>query len=361
MKVPKTENVSTNDISISIIVPVYNVEKYLQKCLTSLVKQTLKNIEIILVNDGSTDSSVSIIEEYQKQYPTVKVIHQKNSGGGAGGPRNSGIEAARGEYIGFVDSDDWTSPSMFEELYLKVKETDSDIVICDYKMYWQNEGRFTSSWEDRDRYIWKKYLNKWTEPFKANEMKYALLLTVYPWRKMYKKKLLQSHGIRFPVGMIFDDIPFHWQTLVCASKISTIDRPLYFYRRERPEQDVAAKDERLFSVLTHHEIVRQFLVDHSLFETYVHYLIRSEFITFKWILGKLDEGLKRQFFKGICKSFQLVSEKDVEGYFEEFRLKGKDIKEIELMRTNSYDEYIAMVKVQSSLIHRACQKIKAGF
>ena len=101
-----------HSINVSVIVPVYNVEKYLEQCLDSIVHQTLKEIEIIVVNDGSTDSSPEIIREYELKYPQVKVIHQKNKG--LSGARNSGLKLARGEYIGYVDSDDWIAVEMYE-------------------------------------------------------------------------------------------------------------------------------------------------------------------------------------------------------------------------------------------------------
>ena len=116
---------------VSIIVPVYNVEKYIEKCLNSLVNQTLEDIEIILVNDGSTDKSQTIIEQYQKKYPDViKAYSTKN--GGAAKARNYALEHVTGEYIGFVDSDDYISEEMYEKLYNQAKKENADIVCCNY-------------------------------------------------------------------------------------------------------------------------------------------------------------------------------------------------------------------------------------
>lgn len=116
---------------VSIIVPFYNVEEYLERCLFGLSRQTLGNIEIILVNDGSKDNSHVIAEEYTGKYPDLFKLYKKDNGG-LSDARNYGIERATGEYIGFIDSDDYPEVDMFEKLYQKAKENDSDIVVCSY-------------------------------------------------------------------------------------------------------------------------------------------------------------------------------------------------------------------------------------
>ena len=116
-------------MKVSIIVPVYNVESYLDKCLNSLVNQTLKDIEIIVINDGSTDNSQKIIDKYSKKYKNIINITKEN--GGVSEARNLGLEKASGEYIGFLDSDDWIEPDMYELMYQKAKTENFDIVACD--------------------------------------------------------------------------------------------------------------------------------------------------------------------------------------------------------------------------------------
>jgi glycosyltransferase involved in cell wall biosynthesis len=115
-------------IKVSVIIPVYNVEDYLEKCLDSVINQTLGDIEIICVNDGSTDNSPKILDRYAKLNSNIKVINKKN--GGAGSARNFGLIHANGKYVGFVDSDDWISKDMYEKLYKNACEYDSDMVMC---------------------------------------------------------------------------------------------------------------------------------------------------------------------------------------------------------------------------------------
>ena len=133
------KGISSNVIKVSVIVPVYNVDKYLRKCLDSLVNQTLKEIEIIVINDGSTDGSQRIIDEYQNTYPDI-IRGFIKSNGGLSDARNYGLPFCRGEYIGFVDSDDYVDKRMYELMYTKASEDDSDMVTCDYYMVY-GEGK----------------------------------------------------------------------------------------------------------------------------------------------------------------------------------------------------------------------------
>ena len=116
-----------SDIKVSVIVPVYNVEKYLRQCLDSIINQTLKEIEILCINDGSTDSSPEILKEYEEKDSRIKIINKKNAGLSAA--RNQGLELAKGEYVSFIDSDDWINETFCEALYTAAKKYDSDIAI----------------------------------------------------------------------------------------------------------------------------------------------------------------------------------------------------------------------------------------
>ena len=121
-----------SDIKVSVIIPVYNVERYIEMCLSSLVEQTLEDIELIIINDGSPDNSQAIIDRYMEQYPgMIKCIVREN--GGQATARNEGIEIARGEYLAFVDSDDYVEVTMMEKLYSRAKETGADIVACGFR------------------------------------------------------------------------------------------------------------------------------------------------------------------------------------------------------------------------------------
>ena len=200
-------------MKISVIVPVYNTKKYLKKCLESLVNQTLENIEIILVNDGSTDNSKEILGKYESKYPKkIKVFNKEN--GGQATARNFGIEKAKGEYIVFVDSDDYIEIDALEKLYNTAKEDKADIVLFDYY-----EGNEKTGYKIVN-------VSKWEE---KNEVKNYLLSNLGPCNKLIKREILIENNIRFLEGYIYEDLATVPIFGVYANKISYLQKPLYYY------------------------------------------------------------------------------------------------------------------------------------
>lgn len=191
---------------VSVIIPVYNVENYLRKCLDSLVNQTLKDIEIIIVNDGTPDNSQEIIDEYVKKYPK-KIVSVIQENGGQGAARNTGLLHATGEYIGYVDSDDYVEENMYEELYNKAKEEDSDIVICGNNVVKENY-EFLSK-EDVDKEF--------------------LLGKMAVWNKIYKKNIIVDNKIQFRSKVWYEDLDFTMKVYFSSKKLSYVDKHLYNY------------------------------------------------------------------------------------------------------------------------------------
>lgn len=191
---------------VSVIIPVYNVENYLRKCLDSLVNQTLKDIEIIVVNDGTTDNSQEIINEYVKKYPK-KVVSIIQENGGQGTARNTGLLHAKGEYIGYVDSDDYVEENMYEELYKKAKEEDSDIVICGNNVVKENYDFLSKEEVDKE----------------------FLLGKMAVWNKIYKKNIIVDNKIQFRSKVWYEDLDFTMKVYFSSKKISYVDKPLYNY------------------------------------------------------------------------------------------------------------------------------------
>lgn len=175
-------------VKVSVIVPVYNVEQYLDKCLHTLVNQTLTDMEIIIVNDGATDNSQKIIDEYASKYPKIKAYSKEN--GGLSDARNYGLQHAIGEYIGFIDSDDYVEEDMFEVLYHKAKEENSDIVECNLRHTYP---------DTEDIEIGEKIQDK-------KEM--LMFGRSVVWNKIYKREWLLETGVIFPKGLIYEDVEF---------------------------------------------------------------------------------------------------------------------------------------------------------
>ncbi len=203
---------------ISIIVPVYNVEKYLHKCIDSIIGQTYKNLEILLIDDGSTDRSGIICDDYSAKDSRIKVIHKEN--GGQASARNLALTIAKGEYIGFVDSDDWIEPDMYEILYNAIIDNNADISMCGRNNISESSGL--------------------AKPFFSYPIGFSLSnseaikrfllfdgIDSAGWDKLFKRKIAINH--RFPLGLISEDLLYIYKCIKEAEKIYHVGIPLYNY------------------------------------------------------------------------------------------------------------------------------------
>ena len=223
-------------IQVSIILPIYNMSKYLDLCLTSLQNQTLKNIEIICVDDGSKDNSLEICNKYASQDKRFKVIHQPNQGQGAA--RNNGIKYAQGEYIAFVDPDDWVREDMYEILYSEAKKNNCDIAQCDYKIYSNNYVNLINLFPTKDI---KTKIFQWDKCIKNGLQDFCL----YCWNKIYKTELIKENKISFGSYKISEEHQFVISSMIKANKIAYIPIPLYFYLIRDNSSDHSYKINRI--------------------------------------------------------------------------------------------------------------------
>ena len=209
---------------ISIVMPVYNVERYLRMCLDSILNQTFKDFEIIIVNDGSTDGSLSILKEYEQNYKDlIQVYTTENKG--VSHARNYGIERAKGEYLLFVDSDDFLEPDMCEKLYEKASRDNNDIVICKYFDAYVNEetGKITKKRS-------KAYNIAIGRNFDIHDTKFELThISPFPWDKLYRRTLFDHY--KFPENMRFEDLAVIFPIVCTTNSIGVIEDRLYNYRR----------------------------------------------------------------------------------------------------------------------------------
>ena len=218
-----------DDIKVSVIVPVYNVAKYLPECMDSLVNQTMEDMEIICVNDGSTDNCLEILEEYAQKDSRVKVFTIENSGISLA--RNFGLEQARGEYVGFVDSDDYVDGTMFEKLYISCIQNDLDLAMCKISLFDDETGEVNN---DLDYYNLKVFSNLDKDVFNSDDTSaFTNNIVVNVYNKLYRKSLLEDNSIEFPPHLIFEDELFFIRTYLTANRISVVNEFLYFYRLNR--------------------------------------------------------------------------------------------------------------------------------
>lgn len=216
---------------VSVIIPVYNVEEYLRECLDSVVNQTLKDIEIICVNDGSTDSSRDILQEYADKDNRIKIIDKKN--GGISSARNLGMKASLGEFIGFLDSDDWIDLNFYEKLYDAAIKYNADIasasllrVYSHKKTYYLKHRNYKCSNKPRLKYEYAKIPDN-----------------CYVINRIYNRKKLQKTGILFEEGILYEDIEFSHIVIYCFDKLVTVPGTNYYYRNN-PYSIVNIKSEK---------------------------------------------------------------------------------------------------------------------
>lgn len=210
---------------ISIIVPVYNVEEYLENCIDSILNQTFKDFELILVNDGSTDNSLDICKRYKNIDDRICIIDKKN--GGLSSARNAGLNIAKGEYIGFVDSDDYIHPQMYEILYHQIIKNEADISMCEFKKVSEFNKKELSDKGILNNKI--EILDNKDSLFKLGEK--GSVTYIVSWNKLYNKGLFNN--IRFKEGIIHEDEYIIHRLLYQANKLVYIKKELYFYLQRK--------------------------------------------------------------------------------------------------------------------------------
>lgn len=259
---------------LSIIVPVYNVEKYLCQCLDSILNQTITDIEVICVNDGSCDHSLSILEEYKKKDSRIRIISKQNDGLGAA--RNTGINMAQGDYIGFVDSDDFVALDMFQKLYDRAVATTADVAIGNIRLF-HEDTRKVESYREETRYKEIAELSIFT----VREVPW-ILENIGVWDRIYKRNFIERHSLRNPEHVIYEDALFSFQTSILASRITVVPDAYYIYRKgtgtaitDREIKNDAYK----FDFLTNCQAIKEFMVTNMVYEifkeNYLNYFFKN--------------------------------------------------------------------------------------
>lgn len=283
-----------NKILVSIIVPVYNVRNYIEKCLDSLVNQTLKDIEIIVVNDGSPDDSQVIIDQYTQKYPTLIKSYIKENGG-LSDARNYGMKKAIGDYIAFVDSDDYVDNTMYEKLYDKAISGNFDLVVCDLNYVYSNSIQPCSSNVDRD------IISK--EDIKS------IMTNIYPsaWNKLYKRNLLDN--ISFKKGVWWEDVEFIYRLLPSINSIGVVKENLYQYV-QREGAITGTFNDKIYHYIDNWNGVIDFYKKNNLFDEYKQEL---EYSYVRYLYATMIKSLlkwknKEKYDIGVDRAIQNVNE-----------------------------------------------------
>lgn len=286
-------------IKVSIIVPVYNTFRYLEECLDSLVNQTYPNMEIILINDGSTDDSAKIINDYQKKYKNIMVINSSNHGQGYA--RNLGLKKATGEYITFVDSDDYISLDMISKMVNSIK--DSDIVICDmYEVI------------NQQNIYYQHHFN-----FKNDQINF-MLSNPGPVAKLYNKKVLKD--VWFMENVYYEDLAFTIKLSLNVKKVAYLKEALYYYNIHQDstmrKKDYNPKIDSIFKVMDYLDSVLKdypkeleyLYIEHLLYSATLRYLeydnCRNQLLKINNLMHRYPNWKKNDYYRLKSKKFKLV-------------------------------------------------------
>ncbi len=325
----------SEEIKVSVIVPVYNVKKYLAKCLDSIIAQTLKDIEIICVNDGSSDGSDKVLEEYKKKDSRIQVINRKN--GGLSAARNTGMPYAKGKYIGFVDSDDYIEPTMYELMYYNAEHFQSQMVICAAHKIDDTTGIVF----DDDPYYTLGYFPKELDnrAFTHVDTKdFFQDLCVMAWNKLYLRSFLEEKNAKFPDGYIFEDGPFFTDIYFDMDRVTIVRDFLYCYRVNRANSIVCKGDKDFTDIFYVVNKMLNNLRKTPYFDEVKAYFLRKKFKDMRYRYQVIQGRYKKMYYDQ-WREFWLNIDKET---LEDDKFKEKypyTYRNIKLVRDNDYFHY----------------------
>jgi glycosyltransferase involved in cell wall biosynthesis len=280
---------------VSVLIPIYNVEKYLDKCLASVVNQTLKDIEILCLDDGSTDSSSKIIEKFRKQDSRIRVIRHVNQGYGP--TMNIGLEQAMGDYIGIVESDDWVEAGMFETLHDLAVRYDLEEVKSNYEVF---------GWEGKIDYRVLTTPSKYHKVIDLSEDFFSLAGSTAHWCGIYKRSWLNKHQIRFnsTSGATYQDTSFFFLTTILPKKAYFLDQTFYHYRTDNPQSSQKFSPNP-FAINKEYDYLRNYLMDrYELWAKYSKYYNYRKYLSYVWMLPRIDPAGIHSFLKRMSQEFK---------------------------------------------------------
>ncbi len=279
--------------AVSVLVPCYNVERFIRPCMDSIVGQTLTDMEIICLNDGSTDGTLAVLEEYAARDSRIRIISKPNSG--YGDSMNKGLEAATGEYIGIVESDDIAQPEMFEEMLNHARATGADMVKCAHERYW-------SSPERRElRPVPELFADRLVTPQEVAD------LTQFPiaiWAALYRRAMLEEREIRFTTtpGASYQDTAFNFKAWVSARTVYVTSKPLYLYRQDNMSSSVKSR-RKIFCVAHEYHSIERFLKRWGLEEEWGTAKDKAKFRGYRWNFKRLGGAGRKRFLPLMRKEY----------------------------------------------------------
>ncbi len=300
---------------LSIIMPVFNVASYLDASILSILNQTYKNFELIIVNDASTDESLKVIDMYAKLDSRIKKINLNcNTLGGAGIPSNIGMKQAKGKYIGFLDSDDFIVGDAFEVLVRKAEESDAEVVIGDFKTFNHTSRDLILAY---DKPKWRSL--PVGKVFSVTEFPQVLRMSPVPWRKLYKREFLNENNITFPeVDSFYEDNPLHWFVLANAKRIVLIDKVLVYHRMSHDGQTMGAVNYKFIGIISHINTIITYFFEKkkdlplSISHELLHFLFGAHWLIDRQEDEEIRNLMKKRYYQVFTRMKVIgISDKDI--------------------------------------------------
>lgn len=290
---------------ISIIIPVYNVEEYLTECMESVVRQTLHDIEIICINDGSTDGSLDILKEYAAKDHRIIIVDKENEGYGIG--MNIGLSKASGEYIGIVEPDDFVPLNMYEDLYDIASENKLDFVKADFYRFKRNENN--GNMELTYNHL-SPHKEDYHTIFNPSETPQAIYYVMNTWSGIYRREFLNEHHIRHneTPGASFQDNGFYFQTFVYGKRAMIIDRPYYMNRRDNPNSSVHNR-EKVYCMNIEYDFIREILTqDKKIWNRFKYMYWYKKYTNYTATLNRIGNEYKKEYVNRFSDEFRRAKE-----------------------------------------------------
>ena len=316
---------------VSILVPVYNVERYLRECLDSLINQTLKDIEIICINDGSTDNSLEILKEYAQNDKRIKIIDKQNTGYGAS--MNIGLDNAQGEYIGIVEPDDFVKNTMFEDLYALADKNNLDTVKSDFYYYTDKTKQARQAGG-----IKKKNTG---HVLSIKDDVYILKSRPSIWSSIYGKEFLKENDIRFleTSGASYQDTSFAFKTLSTAKRLMFTNKAYLYYRQDNENSSIKSKS-KVYAICDEWEEITKYIDERPKIKEIVNDVkLSTQFNAYRWNAIRIDENFKDEFIDKYQKTFKEYFDNNLIGKGFYKKVKTSEFKML-LENKSEFREYI---------------------
>ena len=302
---------------LSIIIPIYNVEKYIPQCLDSILNQSFKDLEVICVNDGSSDDSLSVLQSYKAKDDRVLIIDKKNEGSGVA--RNTALAIAKGDYVYFVDGDDWLEDGALEKIVARADELNTDILIFSGLSYYNGKGQNGAYSKNK---LPQKYFDK---VLSSNDIKKDIFkFPSTAWTKLYKRDFLIRNNIKFQnikVGQ--DQLPF-FHSMIKAERIAILPENLYCYRKNRKGAVTSVKKKKNFSPIYVFYGIEEMLKSENLLDDYKTIFVNRYFSKATSWLGKFQDDLKHEYYLEYTKLLDHVKMEYPFGWWTKFNPKEND-------------------------------------